>query len=142
MIFIFSNGNVRFIFRNMRFAFNEMKFIKLKSFTFQQTKFRFNKICIQKHSAERNIRSISCKSSLQVFSRTFRTFFAHCRDGISGRSSLLPFTVLLVSGVMPIMRMRVRAWLHECRHPQVFCRNITMICAYLCIAETCSRTCY
>ena len=67
MIFIFSNGNVRFIFRNMRFAFNEMKFIKLKSFTFQQTKFRCNKICIQKHSAERNIWSNEIQSA-SIFS--------------------------------------------------------------------------
>ena len=43
----------RFIYKNLRFAFNEMKFIEL--IYIQQTKFRCNKIYNQKHSAERKI---------------------------------------------------------------------------------------
>ena len=93
----------------------------------QQTKFRCNKIYIQKHSAERKIWAVSCTSSL-YFLALFECSL-YITEMFKGEILFL-FTVLLVNELMPRIAMGVPSWSHACGHPQVFCKNITMTCAY------------
>ena len=84
-IYIFSNlkfafSNMRFIFNNLRFAFKEMKLVKLKSFIFNKPNLDVTKY--KSKTIRRKIWSVSCTSSLQVFSSALGTFFAHYRDDV------------------------------------------------------------
>lgn len=112
--FIFSN--IRLINNRYRFGFNEMKFIQLKPFTFINTKFGCNKTYIQNHLPQRSIWSVICRSVVWVFSCSFNTVFAHCKD------IMFKGKVLCLSCLMNLCQgsgWGLGAWPHACWRPKV-----------------------
>ena len=75
-----------YIFSNLRFSFNKIKFIKLKSFTFSKPN-----LDVTKHTSKsiRQNDDLVCKLYIQ-------SVFSHF-SSVSGQRSLFSFTMLLVN---------------------------------------------
>ena len=113
--FVFSN--MRFIFNNLRSAFNEMKFIKLKSFTFRKPI-----LDVAKYTSKSNPQNK--RSGLQVAHPVCMCFLALFERSLhitelmfKGEVLCFFFTVLLYNKLVPGIGIGLRAWSHACGHP-------------------------
>ena len=95
---------MRFMFNNLRFAFNEMRFIKLEPFTFSKpnsnvTKYTIKTIRENERSGLLVVHPV-CKYFLALFKRSL-----HITEIMFKNKVLCFFAALLVNELMPGTRM-------------------------------------